>query len=160
MHIQVQWLCEYVDVYHRGFWLGRQVFWTTNIVCRLLSNQGLLTRLVNTLTKTEPKHTPIPKPRSPKSRLVQVPKQQRWIWPRTSNGADAQHKLAPAYEARAPEETDCDGCRSGVLSPSLFACDQLTLMRTVGLDRKPCLLCYCSSAIITQEVCLSWPQPP
>lgn len=46
------------------------------------------------------------------------------------------------------------------LSPPMFVCHQLTVMRTVGLDRKPSILCYYGSAIITQEVCLSWPQPP
>ena len=39
----------------------------------LVSNQGLLTRLVNTLTKIEPKHDPVPKPRTPQTRRLRTP---------------------------------------------------------------------------------------
>ena len=155
--------CEYVCVTGR-VWLGRQVSWTTNIVCRPVKNQGFFTRLVNTLTKTEPNHDPIPKPRTPQTQHLQTPE---WIraWLLTSK-ADTKHTHASSCSVmhnnhcNMPQQDTVCVTPHWFLSPPMFVCQQLTIMRTVGLDRKPCILCYYGSAIITQEVCLSWLQPP
>lgn len=56
---------EYVRQERSGF--GRQVPRTTNTVRRPVGNQGLLTRLVNALTKMEPTRDPVPKTTTPQT---------------------------------------------------------------------------------------------
>lgn len=138
--------------------LGSQVYPTTNIVYMPVSNQGLFTKLVNTLTKTEPKHDPIPIP-NPASRPGAF-KHQRAETGLTTN---LHHWLTNTSHTQlcTLQSTTVRECVTlqWLLSPPMFIWHQSTIMRTVGLDRKPCILCYYNSAIITQEVFHSWLQP-
>lgn len=142
--------CEYVYV---AAWLGRQVSWTTNVVCGPVSYQGLFTILVNTLTKIKPTQDPVPKPKTQQTSQLQTPQ---------SIETDLTTKLhhwhthtrvthTPLTTTVCYGETNCVTLQQ-FLSPPLFVCHQSSIMKTVDLDRKPRILCYYCSTIITQEV--------
>lgn len=149
-------------------WLGRQVSWTTNIVCRLVSTMASSPDLLTPWPNPNQNTTQSPCPEPPRTIRLQTPQSgdgARWL----TSTADTQrshtrthvtHSVMRNNHRITPQQNTVCVMPQWFLSPSVFVCHQLTIMRIVGLDRKPCILCYYGSAIITQEVCLSWPQPP